>query len=153
MDWYRVVKTIRGRRYHYWQKTYREGGKVKTLNKYIGPAGSSPAVIAAPLTPQGGPTDANPEMLNLFNTPIALIREIRDPLTNDEYSDDDELAEMLCQEFGLQPAEAAWWTKQRTWYRLNIVMDDGGIFDPKSASVTNPETGEVTQAPFGHGRS
>lgn len=37
MDWYRVVKTIKGRRYHYWQKTYRVGKQVRTLNKYIGP--------------------------------------------------------------------------------------------------------------------
>src|SRR5271170_7899674 len=37
MNWYRVIKTIKGRRYHYWQKTYRQGKSVKTLNKYIGP--------------------------------------------------------------------------------------------------------------------
>lgn len=37
MDWYRVVKTIKGRKYDYWQKTYRVGRHVKTLNKYIGP--------------------------------------------------------------------------------------------------------------------
>jgi hypothetical protein len=37
MDWYRVTKTIRGLKYDYWQKTYRVGRSVKTLNKYIGP--------------------------------------------------------------------------------------------------------------------
>ena len=36
MDWYRVIKTIKGRRYHYLQKTYRQGKSVKTLNRYIG---------------------------------------------------------------------------------------------------------------------
>jgi polyhydroxyalkanoate synthesis regulator phasin len=41
MNWYRVTKTIRGRKYDYWQKTYRVGRSVKTLNKYIGPAGSA----------------------------------------------------------------------------------------------------------------
>jgi hypothetical protein len=45
MDWYQVIKTIRGRRYLYWQKTYRVGRKVKTLNEYIGPAGSSSGAI------------------------------------------------------------------------------------------------------------
>jgi len=39
MNWYRVIKTIKRRRYHYWQKTYRKGKSVKTLNKYIGPVG------------------------------------------------------------------------------------------------------------------
>lgn len=38
MDWYRVVKTINGRRYLYLQKTYRVGKSVKTLNRYVGPA-------------------------------------------------------------------------------------------------------------------
>lgn len=38
MEWYRVIKTIRGRRYIYDQKTYRENGRVRTLNRYIGRA-------------------------------------------------------------------------------------------------------------------
>ena len=36
--WYRVVKTIKGHRYLYEQQTYREGGHVRTLNRYIGRA-------------------------------------------------------------------------------------------------------------------
>lgn len=38
MDWYIVVKTINGRRYRYRQKTWREGGRVRTRSEYIGPA-------------------------------------------------------------------------------------------------------------------
>lgn len=34
---YIVVKTIKGKRYRYWQRTYRSGGKVKTENRYLGP--------------------------------------------------------------------------------------------------------------------
>jgi len=41
-NWYQVVKTINGRKYLYWQKTYRVGVSVKTLNKYIGPAANPP---------------------------------------------------------------------------------------------------------------
>jgi len=62
MKWYRVTKTIKGRRYHYLQRTFRVGNSVKTENKYIGPAGSSsrsrdpsPAPTysgSTPLTPQ-----------------------------------------------------------------------------------------------------
>src|SRR4051794_30611635 len=40
MGWYRVTKTIKGHKYLYEQQTYREGGKVKTRNRYLGPAGS-----------------------------------------------------------------------------------------------------------------
>lgn len=37
-SWYRVTKTISGRKYDYWQRTYRVGKSVKTKNKYIGPS-------------------------------------------------------------------------------------------------------------------
>ena len=43
MDWYIVIKTIKGRRYRYRQKTWREGGReggrVRTRSEHIGPAG------------------------------------------------------------------------------------------------------------------
>lgn len=39
-DWYRVSKRINGRRYDYWQRTYRVGASVKTENRYIGPSSS-----------------------------------------------------------------------------------------------------------------
>lgn len=38
MGWYTVTKTINGRKYLYLQMTYREGRKVRTKNKYLGPA-------------------------------------------------------------------------------------------------------------------
>lgn len=38
MGWYTVTKTINGRQYLYLQMTYRENGKVKTKNEYLGPA-------------------------------------------------------------------------------------------------------------------
>lgn len=37
MSWYTVTKTIKGRQYLYLQMTYREGGRVRTQNKYLGP--------------------------------------------------------------------------------------------------------------------
>ena len=38
MRWYLVVKTINGHRYRYKQRTWREGGKVKTHSVYLGRA-------------------------------------------------------------------------------------------------------------------
>lgn len=38
---YKVVKKINGRLYEYWQRTYRQGGKVKTENRYIGPVSNT----------------------------------------------------------------------------------------------------------------
>jgi hypothetical protein len=34
---YEVIKTIKGRQYRYLQETYREGGRVRTRNSYLGP--------------------------------------------------------------------------------------------------------------------
>src|SRR5689334_4530495 len=41
MGWYRVVKTIKGHRYIYEQRTWREGKHVRTESRYIGPADDS----------------------------------------------------------------------------------------------------------------
>src|SRR5215208_2067464 len=38
MGWYHVVKAIKGHRYLYAQRTWREGKKVRTESRYIGPA-------------------------------------------------------------------------------------------------------------------
>ena len=37
MQWYNVIKKIGGKSYLYRQRTYREGGKVRTQSKYVGP--------------------------------------------------------------------------------------------------------------------
>lgn len=58
---YRVIKTIKGRRYIYEQRTWREGARVRTQGRYIGPVDSAPTrrrlsrkiadFIAANMTP------------------------------------------------------------------------------------------------------
>lgn len=34
---YYCVKTIKGRKYLYWQRTYRKGGRVCTESRYVRP--------------------------------------------------------------------------------------------------------------------
>ena len=46
-NWYRVTKTIKGRKYDYWQKTRRIGRSVKTENEYIGPSSASAGPVAS----------------------------------------------------------------------------------------------------------
>ncbi len=44
MGWYKVVKTIKGHRYVYEQRTWREGRHVRTESRYVGPAdGEAPS--------------------------------------------------------------------------------------------------------------
>jgi hypothetical protein len=38
LGWYQVTKTIKGHRYIYLQRTWREGKHVRTESRYIGPA-------------------------------------------------------------------------------------------------------------------
>ncbi len=37
MGWYTVIKTVKGRRYLYKQRTWREGKRVRTESVYVGP--------------------------------------------------------------------------------------------------------------------
>ena len=73
MAWYRVVKTIKGHQYLYDQRTYREGGQVRTLNRYIGRAdgvgsGASHSAHAnAPLFRNAG--DFGRAMVEQFDAP------------------------------------------------------------------------------------
>ena len=45
---YIVIKTIKGRRYLYQQRTYRERGRVRTESRYLGPVGAAPALLGQP---------------------------------------------------------------------------------------------------------
>jgi hypothetical protein len=45
-SWYRVVKTIKGHRYLYEQRTWREGKHVRTQSRYVGRAGEGSTVRA-----------------------------------------------------------------------------------------------------------
>ena len=38
LGWYRVTKKVKGRSYLYLQRSFRDGGKVRTESRYIGPA-------------------------------------------------------------------------------------------------------------------
>lgn len=72
MSWYTVTKTIKGRKYLYLQMTYRVGGKVKTKNKYLGPAHSTGASFAF-----GAPADlptAEPAPRPSNRKPAAIVR-------------------------------------------------------------------------------
>jgi hypothetical protein len=62
--WYRVVKTIKGHQYLYEQQTFRENGRVRTRNRYTGPAGGD-----------GGKTATSPGQPGVTTTPL-----FRDPL-------------------------------------------------------------------------
>jgi len=47
VGWYIVIKTIKGHRYRYRQRTWREGGRVRTESIYLGPADGGRSVNPA----------------------------------------------------------------------------------------------------------
>lgn len=88
MPWYQVIKTINGRKYLYLQMTYRDGGKVKTKNKYLGPASGgfgagAPLNLPRATAPDGTPAEVlNPE-------PPAIWIEQKASTTKPAYDSDD----------------------------------------------------------------
>ena len=75
MQWYLVTKNIGGRPYHYRQRTYREGGKIRTQCKYVGPATDS-AVSSNPfLNAQKNLLPAKPAQSDIAEPEEAQIPE------------------------------------------------------------------------------
>lgn len=55
---------------------------------------------------------------------------IKDVLSNDEYSTNEELLAYFTSE-GVAEKEAQDWISKRSFYMNNIVMDDGSVYKPK----------------------
>lgn len=65
MPWYLVRKKIKGRTYFYRQRSWREGGKVKTQSIYLGPAGESGADTVNPTTSKSVTTTPSESLVPL----------------------------------------------------------------------------------------
>jgi hypothetical protein len=61
---------------------------------------------------------------------VELPKWVRDTLSNDEYSSDDELMEYFMQEGKIDQDTARRYVSYRDLYRMNIVLDDGTIYKP-----------------------
>ena len=55
---------------------------------------------------------------------------IKATLTNDEYSSDEEMMQYFITEGPMSKKEAELWVAKRSYYSMNIVMDDGSIYKP-----------------------
>ena len=55
---------------------------------------------------------------------------IKDILSNDEFSTDEELIEFFKTEGKLSQAEAESWVAKRDFYANNIIMNNGSIYKP-----------------------
>lgn len=82
MEWYVVMKTIHGRKYKYWQKTWREGKHVRTANKYIGPYDGN--WMPVPRIPAGATTLPLPFPANHPTVEPHLVRKIFKDLADGE---------------------------------------------------------------------
>ena len=170
MAWYRVVKTIKGHRYLYDQRTYREGGQVRTLNRYIGRAdgvslrsGASHSVHAN--APGGFRVTTTPDKRGgSGNVPrIRTIKQltpeeqekwegldhwIRSELSNNEYDSDEELIKSFTSDGNMTREEASASVGKRGFFLSNIVMNDGTVYDPhgqRNAPVTTTAENSVNQ--------
>ena len=72
MGWYRVIKTIKGNRYAYDQRTYRQGGKVRSENRYVGPVGGGGNGTSQGQAKRTGARDARPPDVSVTTTAIPI---------------------------------------------------------------------------------
>ena len=89
---YIVIKTIKGRQYQYLQRTYRQGGKVRTETVYLGPVNGGGRrrgllrrvgdFVRANLTPRHGLPDEE-TMLRQYNDRVERERRERDKLLSE----------------------------------------------------------------------
>ncbi len=63
---------------------------------------------------------------------LKLEHWIKAVLSNDEYSSDEEIVTYFMQEGELTSEEAQAWVAKRDFYRNNIVMNDGTVYDPRT---------------------
>jgi hypothetical protein len=92
---YIVVKTIKGKQYQYQQRTYREGGRVRTESIYIGPVGGGTrrkgvaravgCFIRANMSHRRGLPD-DETMLKEYNDKVAREKDSRDQALADLHS-------------------------------------------------------------------
>ena len=73
-DWYPTIKTIKGRPYLYRQRTWREGGRVRTQSHYIGPIDLS----APPSGQAGGPQNPPRKKRSRVNSAAMSIFGVED---------------------------------------------------------------------------
>lgn len=71
MGWYIVIKTIKGHRYRYRQRTWREGKHVRTESHYLGPADGT---AGAPRIVSGAASVVSPTAPHV---PEEAIRQLR----------------------------------------------------------------------------
>src|SRR3954447_23780814 len=104
MDWYRVVKTIKGHRYIYEQRTWREGKKVRTESRYIGRADDASHFV--------GPAHSRSEQEPVPPQLIALAQEARKYKTAEEFVE---------AQLGKNPKVTAW---ARNWNEQQFALND-----------------------------
>lgn len=111
---YEVIKTINGRRYRYLQRSYREGGKVRTQSTYLGPVDggrrrkSGILAVLDDLVRKTEPVESEEQLQERI---VAEDREyaerdrINDKLTTDKISLD-AIAEIAASQAETTPSEA-----------------------------------------------
>lgn len=56
-------------------------------------------------------------------------------LSNNESSSNDELVGFFMKEGKFTEQEAKEWVSKRSFYLTHMVMEDGGVFDPKTGGI------------------
>src|SRR3954452_6242558 len=111
--WYRVVKTIKGHQYIYEQQTYREGGHVRTRNRYIGPASGGEIAKRTRTAKSDVTTTSILGVLGSFGKAILTQFDLG------------RWGAVVSSQIGLSKAKPVTTTKKRRWHRKLIGYHKG----------------------------
>src|SRR4051794_11758137 len=141
-NWYPVVKTKKGHRYVYLQQTYREGGHVRTRNRYVGPAGDSAAGSTGAGTSKGSASRGHAGVgSTLVSGALSFGKAVLDQFDAGRWGSD------TAEQLGLKtppketPARRAkrGVTTTASSYYQHQAMDKHGLYDPEN--VSGPDRG------------
>lgn len=97
---YIVIKTIKGKQYQYRQRSYREGGRVRTESIYMGPVGGGTRRKGA-LRTVGGFISANMTRRRGLPDDETMLKQYNDKVAREKDARDKALADLHAQ-FGLK---------------------------------------------------
>jgi hypothetical protein len=111
--WYRVTKTIKGHQYLYEQQTYREGGRVRTRNRYMGPASGGRASKSAKAAKPSVTTTSILGVLGSFGKAVLTQFDVG------------RWGAVVSSQLGLTKAKRVTTTKKHRWHRKLIGQHKG----------------------------
>ena len=123
----------------------REGGQVRTLNRYVGRAGEAEGSLSGKLAGLDSSVTTTKSLTKKERETWSGFEPwVRARLSNDEGSSDEEMIADFVTDGNMSRIDAKKWVSKRGFFLGNIVFDDGSVYDPHRRSLFS------SPSDFGH---